>query len=59
MNSDLLSVLIPLYNEEEFIGELLARVVGAPLPDGLTRRSARPLRKPYRFTMNASESSPK
>ena len=37
MNSELLSVLIPLYNEEEFIGELLARVVAAPLPDGLDR----------------------
>ncbi len=37
MNSELLSVLIPLYNEDEFIGELLARVVAAPLPDGLDR----------------------
>jgi len=37
MHSELLSVLIPLYNEEEFIGELLARVVAAPLPDGLDR----------------------
>lgn len=32
-----LSVLIPLYNEEEFIGELLARVVRAPLPAGMER----------------------
>ena len=37
MNSESLSVLIPLYNEEEFIRELLARVVAAPLPDGLGR----------------------
>jgi glycosyltransferase involved in cell wall biosynthesis len=32
-----LSVLIPLYNEEEFIRELLKRVVAAPLPDGMKR----------------------
>jgi 2-polyprenyl-3-methyl-5-hydroxy-6-metoxy-1,4-benzoquinol methylase len=32
-----LSILIPLYNEEEFIGELLGRVVSAPLPEGLDR----------------------
>jgi SAM-dependent methyltransferase len=32
-----LSVLIPLYNEEEFIGTLLERVIAAPLPDGLRR----------------------
>jgi glycosyltransferase involved in cell wall biosynthesis len=37
MSAELLSVLIPLYNEEEFIGELLARVLAAPLPDGLGR----------------------
>ena len=37
MNSNSLSVLIPLYNEEEFIRELLERVVAAPLPDGLER----------------------
>jgi glycosyltransferase involved in cell wall biosynthesis len=37
MDSDLLSVLIPLYNEEEFIHELLTRVISAPLPDGLNR----------------------
>ena len=35
--SNLLSVLIPLYNEEEFIHELLTRVVAAPLPEGLDR----------------------
>jgi glycosyltransferase involved in cell wall biosynthesis/phospholipid N-methyltransferase len=34
---ELLSVLIPLYNEEEFIRELLGRVVAAPLPEGLDR----------------------
>jgi len=32
-----LSVLIPLYNEEEFVRELLERVAQAPLPEGLTR----------------------
>jgi glycosyltransferase involved in cell wall biosynthesis/phospholipid N-methyltransferase len=32
LNAESLSVLIPLYNEEEFIGELLSRVVAAPLP---------------------------
>lgn len=37
MNSGTLSVLIPLFNEEEFIGELLARVAAAPLPGGLTK----------------------
>ncbi len=37
MSSESLSILIPLYNEEEFIGELLTRVVAAPLPDGLGR----------------------
>jgi glycosyltransferase involved in cell wall biosynthesis len=33
----LLSILIPLYNEEEFIRPLLNRVLEAPLPDGLSR----------------------
>lgn len=32
-----LSVLVPLYNEEEFVRELLERVVRAPLPNNLTR----------------------
>ncbi|MBC8165986.1 MAG: glycosyltransferase family 2 protein, partial [Bryobacteraceae bacterium] len=32
----LLSILIPLYNEEEFIGVLLERVLNAPLPEGLS-----------------------
>jgi glycosyltransferase involved in cell wall biosynthesis len=32
-----LSVLVPLYNEEEFIGPLLQRVLDAPLPDGMDR----------------------
>jgi glycosyltransferase involved in cell wall biosynthesis len=35
--ADALSILIPLYNEEEFVGELLARVIRAPLPEGLDR----------------------
>lgn len=33
----LLSVLIPLYNEEEFVGHLLDRVLRAKLPAGLER----------------------
>jgi len=37
MNTATLSVLIPLFNEEEFIGELLRRVLAAPLPAGLAR----------------------
>ncbi|MGI8989895.1 MAG: glycosyltransferase [Bryobacteraceae bacterium] len=32
-----LSILIPLYNEEEFIQPLLERVLNAPLPDGMER----------------------
>ena len=35
MDASLLSVLIPLYNEEEFIQEVLERVIAAPLPNGL------------------------
>lgn len=31
------SILIPLYNEEEFIGTLLDRVLAAPLQEGLSR----------------------
>jgi len=37
MRPGLLSILIPLYNEEEFIGPLLDRVVTAPLPEGIQR----------------------
>jgi glycosyltransferase involved in cell wall biosynthesis len=37
MTSRSLSILVPMYNEEEFIHELLSRVVAAPLPDGLGR----------------------
>src|SRR4029079_17802662 len=32
-----LSVLVPLYNEEEFVGTLLQRVLDAPLPEGMDR----------------------
>jgi len=32
-----LSILIPVYNERYLIGELVRRVLGAPLPEGLTR----------------------
>src|SRR5947209_8691994 len=31
------SILIALYNEEEFVGTLLERVMQAPLPEGLER----------------------
>ncbi|MCP5110273.1 MAG: glycosyltransferase family 2 protein, partial [bacterium] len=37
MRSNLLSILVPLYNEEEFILPLLERVVNAPLPSGMER----------------------
>jgi glycosyltransferase involved in cell wall biosynthesis/phospholipid N-methyltransferase len=37
MDTQLLSILVPLYNEEEFVGALLERVLQAPLPDNLTR----------------------
>jgi CDP-glycerol glycerophosphotransferase len=33
----LISILVPLYNEEEWIGALLERVLAAPLPEGVTR----------------------
>lgn len=31
-----LSVLVPLFNEEEFVGALLEKVIAAPLPSGVT-----------------------
>jgi glycosyltransferase involved in cell wall biosynthesis len=37
MRPRLLSILIPLYNEEEFISPLLDRVLAAPLPEGVER----------------------
>jgi glycosyltransferase involved in cell wall biosynthesis len=37
MRAETLSILVPLYNEEEFIQELLRRVAAAPLPEGLSR----------------------
>lgn len=33
----LLSIIVPVYNEEEFLGESLNRVLAAPLPAGLAR----------------------
>jgi glycosyltransferase involved in cell wall biosynthesis len=33
----LLSILVPLYNEEEFVGPMLERVLAADLPCGLER----------------------
>jgi len=32
-----ISILVPLYNEEEFVAALLERVIAAPLPDGFER----------------------
>src|SRR5580698_2243898 len=32
-----ISILVPLYNEEEFIATLLERVIAAPLPAGFER----------------------
>jgi glycosyltransferase involved in cell wall biosynthesis len=32
-----LSILVPLYNEEEFVAVLLERVIAAPLPEGFGR----------------------
>jgi glycosyltransferase involved in cell wall biosynthesis len=37
MQASLVSILVPLYNEEEFIEPLLERVLTAPLPDALAR----------------------
>jgi len=37
MQSSLLSILIPVYNEEEFITEILDRVLAAPLPAPMDR----------------------
>ena len=37
MKTSLVSILIPLYNEEEFIEEVISRVMAAPLPNGLER----------------------
>jgi len=37
MTPNLLSILVPLYNEEEFVAAILHRVLQAPLPAGLER----------------------
>jgi glycosyltransferase involved in cell wall biosynthesis len=37
MRANVVSILIPLYNEEEFIGTLLDRVLAAPLPGEMER----------------------
>ena len=37
MAAHTVSILIPLYNEEEYVGTLLGRVLAAPLPEGLER----------------------
>ncbi|HTT64375.1 MAG TPA: glycosyltransferase [Bryobacteraceae bacterium] len=37
MAAHTLSILIPLYNEEEFVGTLLEQVLAAPLPEGVGR----------------------
>ena len=36
-SSPTVSILVPLYNEEEFIGTILERVLAAPLPEGFER----------------------
>ncbi len=38
LETDLISILIPVYNEEELITELLGRVCAAPLPQGYRRQ---------------------
>ena len=37
MSRSLLSILVPLYNEEQFIGSLLSRVLTVALPGDLDR----------------------
>jgi SAM-dependent methyltransferase len=37
MNECLVSILIPLFNEEQYIAEVLSRVVAATLPEGVRR----------------------
>ncbi|HLY18125.1 MAG TPA: bifunctional glycosyltransferase/class I SAM-dependent methyltransferase [Bryobacteraceae bacterium] len=37
MAATTVSILIPLYNEEEYVGTLLERVMAAPLPEGVSR----------------------
>jgi len=37
MATHTLSILIPLFNEEEYVGTLLERVLSAPLPEQVTR----------------------
>ncbi len=37
MQKGLVSILVPLYNEEEFVAESLKRAIRAPLAEGLTR----------------------
>ena len=37
MTPNLLSILVPVYNEEEFVAELLRRVLEAPLPYPMRR----------------------
>jgi SAM-dependent methyltransferase len=37
MSDSVVSILIPLFNEDLYIGEILARVLNAPLPGGLGR----------------------
>jgi len=37
MRPNSLSILVPVYNEEEYVLPLLERVVEAPLPEGMER----------------------
>lgn len=36
MRKNVVSILVPVFNEEQFIAEVLARVMAAPLPDGFS-----------------------
>ena len=37
MQPGLLSILVPVYNEEEYVGTILERAIAAPLPAGIER----------------------
>ena len=37
MPASLISILVPLFNEEEYIAPILSRILTAPLPDGVER----------------------
>lgn len=37
LHASLVSILVPLYNEEEYVAAILCRVLSAPLPEGMQR----------------------